>query len=53
MYQDRLDTCRRLQDSLRRCKTVSQTGGAPADDTQTVCDGAKTVCVPALHFHTV
>ncbi|KAH3826420.1 hypothetical protein DPMN_128325 [Dreissena polymorpha] len=34
-------------------RTVSQTGGAPANDTQTVCDGAKTVCVPALDFHTV
>ncbi|KAH3886087.1 hypothetical protein DPMN_010088 [Dreissena polymorpha] len=40
-------------DCLRRCKTVSQTGGAPEDDTQTVCDAAKTVCVPALDFHTV
>ncbi|KAH3845133.1 hypothetical protein DPMN_087406 [Dreissena polymorpha] len=32
----------RLQDTLRRCKTVSQTVGAPAGDSQTVCNGAKT-----------
>ncbi|KAH3720764.1 hypothetical protein DPMN_063668 [Dreissena polymorpha] len=51
--QDRIDTCRRLPDSLRRCKTPSQTGGAPAGDTQTVCNGTKTVWVPALDFHTI
>ncbi|KAH3738453.1 hypothetical protein DPMN_045087 [Dreissena polymorpha] len=51
--QDRLDTCRRLPDSLRRCKTVSQKDGAPAEDSKTVCDGAKTVWVPALDFHSL
>ncbi|KAH3734983.1 hypothetical protein DPMN_041443 [Dreissena polymorpha] len=41
--QDRLGTCNRLPYSLRRCQTVSQTGGAHAGDSQTVCNGAKTV----------
>ncbi|KAH3880081.1 hypothetical protein DPMN_003993 [Dreissena polymorpha] len=41
--QDRLGTCTSLPYSLRRCQTVSQTGGAPAGNSYTVCDGAKTV----------
>ncbi|KAH3827740.1 hypothetical protein DPMN_129681 [Dreissena polymorpha] len=36
---------------MRRCKTVSQTGGAPAGDAQTVCDGANTVRVHALDIY--
>ncbi|KAH3825847.1 hypothetical protein DPMN_127730 [Dreissena polymorpha] len=36
----------RLKDSLRRCKTVSKTVGAHAQDSQTVCDDAKTVWTP-------
>ncbi|KAH3700798.1 hypothetical protein DPMN_075778 [Dreissena polymorpha] len=36
-----------LQETLRRCQTVSQTVGAPAGESKTVCDGAKTVRTPA------
>ncbi|KAH3854685.1 hypothetical protein DPMN_097233 [Dreissena polymorpha] len=32
---DQRGTSRRLPDSLRRCKAVSQTGGAPAVDSET------------------
>ncbi|KAH3737244.1 hypothetical protein DPMN_043826 [Dreissena polymorpha] len=40
---DRRGTLSRTQDSLRRCQTVYQTGGAPAGDFQTVCDHDKTI----------
>ncbi|KAH3866160.1 hypothetical protein DPMN_029216 [Dreissena polymorpha] len=39
--------------AIIQLREIFQTGGSPEDDTQTVCDGAKTVCVPALDFHTV
>ncbi|KAH3856928.1 hypothetical protein DPMN_099523 [Dreissena polymorpha] len=40
---DRRGTLSRPRDSLRRCQTVSHTGGAPAGNFQTVCDGVNTV----------
>ncbi|KAH3816622.1 hypothetical protein DPMN_118140 [Dreissena polymorpha] len=45
--------CLYLQETPRRCQKVSQTVGAPAGASQTVCDGAKTVCSPARHALTV
>ncbi|KAH3854687.1 hypothetical protein DPMN_097235 [Dreissena polymorpha] len=42
-YQDRVGTCRRLTENLRRCPTVRQTGGAPAGDSQTACNGATSL----------
>ncbi|KAH3728638.1 hypothetical protein DPMN_054597 [Dreissena polymorpha] len=53
MCEDRIDTCRRLPDSLQWCKTVSQTGGSSVGDSQTVCDGAKTVWDPAVYSKSV
>ncbi|KAH3691038.1 hypothetical protein DPMN_193644 [Dreissena polymorpha] len=41
----------RLQETLRRCKTVSQRVGAPAGDS--VCNGAKTVLALARVSQTV
>ncbi|KAH3810850.1 hypothetical protein DPMN_139248 [Dreissena polymorpha] len=43
----------RLPDILRRCKTVSKTCKALEGDSQTVCDDAKTVWVPAGNSQTV
>ncbi|KAH3835930.1 hypothetical protein DPMN_109299 [Dreissena polymorpha] len=42
-----------LQETPRRCQTVSQTVRAPAGFSQTVCDGAKTVMAPAGDSQTV
>ncbi|KAH3840443.1 hypothetical protein DPMN_113892 [Dreissena polymorpha] len=39
--QNRIGTCRRLSDSLWRCQAVSQIGGVPAEDPQTVYDVAR------------
>ncbi|KAH3733887.1 hypothetical protein DPMN_040326 [Dreissena polymorpha] len=42
-----------LQETPRRRQTVSQTVGAPAGDSQTVCDSGKTVWAPVGDSHTV
>ncbi|KAH3690549.1 hypothetical protein DPMN_191220 [Dreissena polymorpha] len=42
-----------MQETHRRSQTVSQMVGAPAGDSQTVCDGAKTVWAPAQGSKTV
>ena len=42
-----------LHETPRRCLTVSPTVGAPAGDSQTVCDDGKTVWAPAGDSHTV
>ncbi|KAH3710072.1 hypothetical protein DPMN_069538 [Dreissena polymorpha] len=42
-----------LNETPRRCLTVSPTVGAPAGDSQTVCDDGKTVWAPAGDSHTV
>ncbi|KAH3737241.1 hypothetical protein DPMN_043823 [Dreissena polymorpha] len=40
------------QETPRRCQTFSQTVGAPAGDSKTVCDGGKTVPAPTGNSHT-
>ncbi|KAH3691324.1 hypothetical protein DPMN_192375 [Dreissena polymorpha] len=42
-----------MQETHRRYQRVSQTVGAPAGDSQTVCDGAKTVWAPSGGSKTV
>ncbi|KAH3691311.1 hypothetical protein DPMN_192362 [Dreissena polymorpha] len=42
-----------MQETHRRSQTVFQMVGTPAGDSQTVCDGAKTVWAPAKGSKTV
>ncbi|KAH3856309.1 hypothetical protein DPMN_098895 [Dreissena polymorpha] len=50
---DRRGNCRILPDSMRWCLTVSKTVGAPAGESQTICDSANTVWAPAGDSQTV